>query len=239
MNYDISQFEKEGYLIVKNFLTKEQHDILNRTCKTLTDEGRRISAPTSDQWAMNAPYNPCKLQGAMKYSENLKNLGRNKKLVTIAQRILKTRHLSTYISKFFPMMPKVGFSVDWHQDNYYIKADPTKLISCDVFVNGAKKENGCLRIVPRSHKRGIFEHTKTTHWPFNWLNLNPKVEIIDVEIDEPFAVFFHPNIIHGCYRNTSRDFRYSVAWEYMKWPYVPQTYNDHVSNDLLKIEEKL
>jgi hypothetical protein len=50
---------------------------------------------------MNAPYNPCKLQGAMKYSENLKNLGRNKKLVTIAQRILKTRHLGTYISKFF------------------------------------------------------------------------------------------------------------------------------------------
>jgi len=108
-------------------------------------------------------------------------------------------------------------------------------VNCDVFVNGAKKENGCLRIVPRSHKRGIFEHTKTTHWPFNWLNLNPKVEIIDVEIDEPFAVFFHPNIIHGCYRNTSRDFRYSVAWEYMKWPYLPPRHSDHISNDLIQI----
>ena len=86
-------------------------------------------------------------------SEVFKKLGRHPELLKRARVILKTNDLYTYISKFFPMIPKVGFSVDWHQDNFYIKADPTKLISCDVFVNGATKENGCLRIAPRSHTK--------------------------------------------------------------------------------------
>jgi len=235
VNYDISQFNREGYVIVRNFLTKEEHKALNHTCNTLLSEVKHVSAPRHGNWLMNSPHNPCKLEGAMAYSKELKELGRHKELTKVARRLLRTNHLSTYISKFFPMIPKVGFSVDWHQDNFYIEADPTKLVSCDVFVNGARKENGCLRVVPRSHTRGIFRHDKSSHGVFNWINLNPKVEIIDVELDEPFAVFFHPNLIHGCYKNTSRDFRFSVAWEYMKWPYIPQTHNDHVSNDLIQI----
>jgi ectoine hydroxylase-related dioxygenase (phytanoyl-CoA dioxygenase family) len=234
MNYDISKFSLEGYVVIRNFLTKEEHKELNRTCKDLTQESKYFSAQ-KDQWIYNSPGNPCKLQGAMAYSEELKELGRHKKLVSVAQRLLKTTSLGTYISKFFPMVPKVGFSVDWHQDNYYINAIPDRLVSCDVFVNGATKENGCLRVVPRSHTRGIFKHDKSSHGVFNWINLNPKVDIVDVELNEPFAVFFHPNLIHGCYKNTSRDFRYSVAWEYMKWPYLPPTHNDHISNDLIHI----
>lgn len=235
MNYDISRFKQEGYVIIKNFLTKEEHEALNRTCNTLTNEAKHISAPSQGNWLMNAPYNPCKLEGAMAYSEELKALGRHPKLLKVARVLLRTNHLSTYISKFFPMMPREGFSVDWHQDNFYIEALPDRLVSCDVFVNGARKENGCLRIAPRSHTKGIFKHDKSSHGVFNWININPNVEIIDVELDEPFAVFFHPNLIHGCYRNTSDDYRFSVAWEYMKWPYLPPKHNDHISNDLIKI----
>lgn len=235
MNYDIRRFKEEGYVIIKNFLTKEEHKALNRTCNTLLEEVKYVSAQIDGNWFMNTPNNPCKLQGAMAYSEELKNLGRHPKLLKIARVLLRTNHLSTYISKFFPMVPKQGFSVDWHQDNYYINANPTKLVSCDVFVNGARKENGCLRVVPRSHTKGIFKHEKHTHGVFQWMNLNPNVEIVDVELDEPFAIFFHPDLIHGCYRNRSEDYRFSVAWEYMKWPYIPPKHFEHVAHDLIKV----
>ena len=235
MNYDIRRFKEEGYVIIKNFLTKEEHEALNRTCNTLLEEVKYVSAQIDGNWFMNSPNNPCKLQGAMAYSEELKNLGRHPKLLKIARVLLKTNHLSTYISKFFPMVPKQGFSVDWHQDNYYINANPTKLVSCDVFVNGATKENGCLRVAPRSHTKGIFKHEKHTHGVFQWMNLNPNVEIVDVELDEPFAIFFHPDLVHGCYRNISEDYRFSVAWEYMKWPYIPPKHFDHVAHDLIKV----
>lgn len=168
-------------------------------------------------------------------SEVFKKLGRHPELLKRARVILKTNDLYTYISKFFPMIPKVGFSVDWHQDNFYIKADPTKLISCDVFVNGATKENGCLRIAPRSHTKGVFNHNKKDKH-FTWLNINPEVEIIDLELEEPFAVLFHPNLAHGCYRNTSNQYRYSIAWEYIKAGYqIPDYHNQNYYNDLLEV----
>ena len=88
MNYDISKFGLEGYVIVKNFLSKEEHKELNRTCKTLTEESKYFSAQ-KDQWIYNSPNNPCKLQGAMAYSDELKELGRNKKLLGVAKRLLK------------------------------------------------------------------------------------------------------------------------------------------------------
>ena len=184
---------------------------------------------------MNSTFNPCKLEAAMEQSAVFRQLGRNKKLVKAARFLLKTKVLGTYISKFFPMQPYDGFSVDWHQDNYYINADPRKLVSCDVFVNGATKENGCLRIIPRSHTKGVFSHNKTSHGVFNWINLKSGLHTVDLELDEPFAVFFHPNLIHGCYKNTSDRYRYSIAWEYMAWPYVPETYNNRVEQDLLKV----
>ena len=236
MNFDISQFKKEGYLVVKNFLNKEEHDELNLTCNTLTRYAKTISAHTQDNWLMNAPYNPMMLQGAMKENEIFKKLGRNPKLLKVARILLRTNHLSTYISKFFPMIPYEGASVSWHQDNYYIQGHPDKLVSCDVFINGATKKNGCLRIVKGSHKHGVFNHDIQSHQEWiKWINLSPELDIIDLELEEPFAVFFHPNLIHGCYKNKSQDYRYSVAWEYMMWPYIPQTHNDHISNDLLQV----
>ena len=105
MNFDISQFKKEGYLVVKNFLNKEEHNELNLTCNTLTRYAKTISAHTQDNWLMNAPYNPMMLQGAMKENEIFKKLGRNPKLLKVARILLRTNHLSTYISKFFPMVP--------------------------------------------------------------------------------------------------------------------------------------
>ncbi|MDA7549075.1 phytanoyl-CoA dioxygenase family protein [Gammaproteobacteria bacterium] len=236
MNYDISQFRKEGYLIVKNFLDKEEHEELNRTCNTLTNYAKTISAHTQENWLMNSPNNPMMLQGAMQKHDTFKKLGRNTKLLRVARTLLRTNHLSTYISKFFPMIPKEGKSVDWHQDNYYIEANPDKLISCDVFINGARKDNGCLRIVKNSHKHDIFDHKIQSHQEWiNWIDLKAGLDIIDLELDEPFAVFFHPNLIHGCYENKSQDYRYSVAWEYMKWPYIPPKHNDHISNDLIQV----
>ena len=236
MNFDISQFKKEGYVVVKNFLNKEEHKELNLTCNTLTRYGKTISAHTQGNWLMNAPHNPMMLQGAMKENEILRKLGRNSNLLKVAKTLLKTNHLSTYISKFFPMIPREGFSVDGHQDNYYIEAHPDKLISCDVFVNGATKENGCLRIIKGSHKQGILDHARQSHQEWiKWIDLKSNLEVIDLELNEPFAVLFHPNLIHGCYENKSRDYRYSVAWEYMKWPYIPTKHNDHISNDLIEV----
>tara|TARA_R110000796_G_scaffold43666_5_gene107234 strand:+ start:192 stop:914 length:723 start_codon:yes stop_codon:yes gene_type:complete len=234
MNYDINKFAELGYLIVTDFLTKDEHFLIDEECNKFSKYGIRLF-DNRNGWVINSRGNPCKMDAAMDRSTVFRGLGSNETLKGIAQKLLDQEHLDTYISKFFPMVPRVGFSVGWHQDNHYIKADPDKLVSCDVFVNGADKNNGCLRILPKSHLEE-HEHLNRTHGMFDWICIDEEdSSIIDIECDTTFAVFFHPNLVHGCYRNKSDRYRYSIAWEYIHEGYVPKTHSGHQSQDRLPI----
>ena len=45
-------------------------------------------------------------------------------------------------------------SFAWHQDNGYGHLDPFNTLTCLTALDDADEENGCLWIIPRSHKRG-------------------------------------------------------------------------------------
>ena len=236
MNTDVNKFAELGYVVIKDFLSPLEHFQLNKLCEQLTKEGCSLANDSGD-WILNSPYNPCKLDRAIATQDIFKHITHtNPKLLEVARSILGEQELCTYISKFFPMIPKEGFSVDWHQDNLYIGASPTKLISCDIFVNGADKENGCLRIIPGSQERS-YPHVHYPEKHFLWIETisDDDPDIVDVEMNEPFAIFFHSHLVHTCYRNTSDRYRPSLAWEYMVKGYVPETYDGHQSQDLLEI----
>lgn len=230
----IENYKKDGYVIVTDFLSDAEYQSLNNVCDKLTEQAMTLTE-NRDGWILNSPNNPCKLDGAMAKIAEFRDLGRNSTLVSIAREILGQTEVEAYISKFFPMIPKHGFSVDWHQDNFYIKGDPSKMVSCDVFVNGATKENGCLRILKNSHKQE-HSHTISSHGVFSWMEIEESDDIVDIELDKPFAVFFDVELVHSCYHNKSdSDFRYSIAWEYKERGYLPKTYKNHESQDIITI----
>lgn len=236
LNYDLAKFDEFGYTIITGFMTDDERSVINRECNDLRTFSEQLTVNTG-HWVMNEPNNPCKLDGAFVQSDILRSVATFPELKKSAQSILGAEDLDTYISKFFPMIPERGFSVDWHQDNYYIQGDRTKMVSCDVFVNGATRETGCLRVLSGSHNK-TYPHDKRSHGVFRWMYIddgNP--DIVDIELDEPFAVIFDVNLVHGCYHNTSKSkYRYSIAWEYTHRGYLPHTYNNHQSQDKLKVE---
>ena len=234
MNYDIDKFDEYGYVIVTDFMDEAHHWRLNMECDLYREFACGL-VRNDHGWVLNSPNNPCKLDGAMMRSHVFRDLASNDKLVSTARQLLGTEDIDTYISKFFPMIPREGFSVGWHQDNHYIQADPQRLISCDVFVNGADKENGCLRIASGSHNKK-YRHNDKSHGVFRWINVEEdKMDIVDLEIDNPFAVFFHADLVHGCYKNKSDRYRYSIAWEYIERGYTPKTHTGHQSQDRLPV----
>lgn len=233
MNYDINKFDELGYVIVKDFMSVEEQQELRLEALRFTEIGTSLES-SLDGWIMNSPHNPCKLDGAMMRTSVFRRLGRHRNLVSVAKQLLKKDKIDTYISKFFPMIPKHGFSVDFHQDNHYIQADPNRIVSCDVFIEGATKEMGCLRLIPSSHRK-THPHMKDSHGVFKWMWVSEDEDILDIDIDEPFAIFFHPNLVHGCYKNTSASYRPSIAWEYIDREHIPPTHNGHRSQDRINV----
>ena len=212
-------YEDNGYVIIENFLTrKSEHDHYLDVAESVY-QGSYNQDSVHYEW--NDTDNLNKVIGAVDFEPEFLKLASHPKLVETARQILNTKDtIDCYISKFFPMKPQVGVSTFMHQDNYYFRGDPKKIVSCAVYLQDTNKENGCLRLVKDSHKQGIFPHNTASdvHEFIRWIDEEElkEFEILDLELKAPYAVFFDINMVHGCYPNKSNGTRFSLAWEYIE-----------------------
>tara|TARA_B100000768_G_C11254895_1_gene365903 strand:+ start:398 stop:1093 length:696 start_codon:yes stop_codon:yes gene_type:complete len=225
---------KNGYEVVDNFLTEEEHKNYVTICKDVYKKA--LENPNNEYYSWYDEGHLNKINGACNFVKEFLELASNPILVNRAKKILKTENnLDVFISKFFPMKPNGGVSTFMHQDNYYFKGNPNEMVSCAIYLEDTNKENGCLRIAKDSHLDGIVEHTSPSkHEPqINWIDESKlsKYEIVDFELPAPYAVFFNINSIHGCYKNNSNNTRFSLAWEYVESDNKNLQMVDHISFD--------
>lgn len=123
-------------------------------------------------------------------------------------------------TKFFPMYPG-GTTVSWHQDNHYFGTNTTEIVTLALYLEDTTIENGCLRVVPRSHRlaKDVLPHApgqgvwSQGEWlPNEWF----EKEAVDVQIPAGTAVFFSPMLVHSARPNSSKlATRKSVFWHYV------------------------
>jgi phytanoyl-CoA hydroxylase len=61
-------------------------------------------------------------------------------------------------SMFLDKPRNLGVGQPYHQDAHYLKTDPDTLCAVWVALDDADLENGCLRVVPGSHKEPVHPH---------------------------------------------------------------------------------
>ena len=97
----------------------------------------------------------------------------------------------------------------WHQDSVYSGWHLTPSVSAWIALTTSERANGCMRVVPGTHKQGLLEHD-TIRDPNL---LNRRGERLRMDVDEAQAVdvvlrpgemsLHHTNIVHGSNPNTS------------------------------------
>jgi len=114
-----------------------------------------------------------------------------------------------------------GMEVPWHQDGEYWPIRP--LATCTVWIalDDSTRENGCLRVVPESHRgRDVFEHSNDTRED---LVLSYRVDddklkdkpMVDVELEAGQMSMHDVYMIHGSNPNRSTRRRAGLALRYM------------------------
>lgn len=63
--------------------------------------------------------------------------------------------------EFFNKPPQVGMPTPPHQDGYYFMIEPNEAATFWIAIDEVDAENGCLRYVRGSHRRGIRPHSRT------------------------------------------------------------------------------
>tara|TARA_A100001037_G_scaffold255588_2_gene241280 strand:- start:265 stop:1095 length:831 start_codon:yes stop_codon:yes gene_type:complete len=112
----------------------------------------------------------------------------------------------------------------WHQDGLYWPMRPLEACSVWIAIDHSTPENGCLRIIPGSHKAGrVLRHGadnsgKHILWPSDQTVSAadmPDVEPVDVVL-EPGMVSLHDVFtVHGSAPNTSGARRAGLVYRYM------------------------
>ncbi|GAA5220181.1 phytanoyl-CoA dioxygenase family protein [Membranihabitans marinus] len=100
-------------------------------------------------------------------------------------------------------------SFAWHQDNGYGELDPYNTISSLTALEDVDEENGCLRIIPGSHKQGQIDVSQLFK-----KDRKEQTVTIDLEVDESEAIpipmkagetiFFHCWTLHQSRGNFSK-----------------------------------
>lgn len=109
--------------------------------------------------------------------------------------------------------------VSWHQDSHYWHLSEPQLVSAWIALTDSTIENGCLRVLPRTHTRS-FEHLEKPQQT-NILQRGQTVsEVLDVRAVDILLragqmSFHHANLIHGSKPNTSTGPRIGVAVRYV------------------------
>jgi ectoine hydroxylase-related dioxygenase (phytanoyl-CoA dioxygenase family) len=106
--------------------------------------------------------------------------------------------------------PRDSSYVSWHQDSVYSGWHLTPSISAWVALTASHPANGCMRVLPGSHTRGLLDHDNVRDDPNL---LNRRGERIAVDVDESRArdvvlqpgemSLHHSTIIHGSNPNLS------------------------------------
>ena len=90
-------------------------------------------------------------------------------------------HLDCFLSQFIFKNPG-AWGQPWHQDSYYFPFDPPRpIVGVWLAVTEATLENGCLHVVPGSHREPVHEHVPDRRPGANY----GYVEIVDHPPPDP------------------------------------------------------
>jgi ectoine hydroxylase len=122
-----------------------------------------------------------------------------------------------YHMKMMLKEPLVGGAWEWHQDYGYWYANgclAPLMASCLIAVTPSNPANGCLQVIPKSHRLGRVDHGKTGDQTGADLErvtvAEKKFGLEYVSADPGDALFFHSNLLHRSDANSSDDPRWSL-----------------------------
>lgn len=113
--------------------------------------------------------------------------------------------------------------VAWHQDVTYWGLEPPEAVTAWYAIDRSDTENGCMRVIPGSHRRGIREHGKSDA-EGNLLSINQEVPVTEAEeqsaadlVLEAGQISIHDGtLIHGSLPNRSDRRRCGLTLRYVR-----------------------
>ena len=135
----------------------------------------------------------------------------NKNILDAVESIIGKNILICGTTLFIKNPNEKGF-VSFHQDAKYIGLEPHNWVTVWIAVTDANEKNGCMRMLPGSHKEDLKHHEQKFD-ENNLLTRGQTIKNIPLDKTDPVILkagqmsLHHPKIVHGSGLNYSNDRR--------------------------------
>lgn len=214
----MNHYLTEGYVILKDFLSNEEISTFRDTARA---DLRRAMEDAGMMEKKDKSGNTTLLKMWFEADDDIYGLlARDERLVSIARQIIG-KDIYLYSHKMTMKEPHEGGAWEWHQDFgywYQNKCLAAEMFSIWVSLDQSVKENGCLQVLPRSHKLGRLDHIRVdgqTVVDEEYLNAAiERFDLLYVEMAPGDALVFDGNLLHRSDANTSDDPRWGYIASY-------------------------
>jgi phytanoyl-CoA hydroxylase len=160
-------FHEHGYVAVPSFLASEDLQSLNEhLTRYLRDIVPRMSAEHVFYEDKQHRSSLKQLQRMHEYDDWFMALFTDGRFRETAESLLAGPVVPKNL-QYFNKPPRFGQPTPPHQDGYYFMISPCEAVTMWLALDDVDEQNGCVRYVPGSHRRGMRTHGRTTTLGFS------------------------------------------------------------------------
>lgn len=220
-----SSYQDNGFLIVENVLTPAEVNTLRSACSEVEEMAQSLDHRTPAIWPRILPSGRRVIdivKGAVfQHSEFLKACTHSNVLDKVAS--LVGPHIQHHHSKLNwkpPLPPEIasqGWKIGWHQDYAFFPHTNYDLPACAIYLDDSVTENGCMNVIPSSHRGGPLNHMKDGS--FTGVCQQPEAysdESLwqEVRVSAGGISIHHPLMLHSSGSNISGNARRTLVIQY-------------------------
>ncbi|WP_309713023.1 phytanoyl-CoA dioxygenase family protein [Armatimonas sp.] len=236
----VAFFVANGYLVLESLVTSEEVEELRRDTVNLARGGypcenlQPLAAELTDDEALRrilCIHQPHFISPVIqKYVKHAKICGALSQ-ITAAHLPFWDGSVKCMQSMLF-VKPPTFQGQAWHQDEIYIPTRDRSLIGAWIALDDATIENGCLWVIPGSHKLGYLypqrDHNDIEEHDFGKQSYGFDESLaVPVEVPVGSVVFFNGYLLHKSHKNRSEIYRRVLVSHYMNaWSLLPWSLKD-------------
>ncbi|MBD2843836.1 phytanoyl-CoA dioxygenase family protein [Paenibacillus sp. IB182496] len=200
MNHVAQQFASEGYVIAEQLYAEAEVEALRLAIDEVLERLTRERPEQAERVHRQGVY-----VGMAAASPRFHEAARKPELVRMLQEVLPGE-LEFLSDKLVFKSKQTAFDSPWHQDWEYWQG--SHKVSAWIALDDATPDNGCLKVVPGSHRAGRLPHTAPPSDEQGFVSrvderrIDPS-RIRAVPLRAGSALIFHDLLLHASYANVS------------------------------------
>ena len=155
------EFREAGFASVAAFLgSSELREVENQLARYIRDVVPGLPAQDAFYEVKGRPDTLKQLHRMIEHDDWFRRFFLSDRFLSLAEQLLGTPVVPKNV-EYFAKPPGIGAATPPHQDGYYFMIEPNEALTMWVALDDIDEENGCIRYVGGSHKKGLRPHAKS------------------------------------------------------------------------------